>query len=63
MENKRLFRSRTDRKIAGVCGGLAVRFNVDSTIIRLAWAICTFFSAGVGGILAYIVCVVIIPEE
>ncbi len=57
----KLYRSRTDRKIAGVCGGLGEHFNIDLTIIRLIWAvsvICCGF-----GILLYILAVLIIPEN
>jgi Putative stress-responsive transcriptional regulator len=58
--NKQLFKSRSNKVIAGVCGGIGECFNVDPTIIRIIWAIC-FFS-GVG-LLAYIVAAIIIPEE
>jgi phage shock protein C len=56
---KKLYRSREDSKIAGVCGGIAEYFNVDSTIIRLL-AILTIFFGG-GGIIAYIIAWIIIP--
>ncbi|EEY35145.1 sirohydrochlorin cobaltochelatase [Pseudoleptotrichia goodfellowii] len=58
---KKLYKSRTDKKITGVCGGLGKYFNVDSTIVRIIWAIA-FFVGGTGG-LAYIVAALIIPEE
>ena len=61
MSDKRLFRSESDKKIAGVCGGLAVYFNIDVTIIRLLWALVCL-AAGTG-ILAYIVAALIIPTE
>ena len=57
----KIHRSRSDRKIAGVCGGIAEYLGVDPTIVRLAWALLAF---GWGsGILAYIVCALVIPEE
>ena len=56
---KKLYRSRQDSKIAGVCGGIAEYFNVDSTIIRLL-AILTIFFGG-GGIIAYLVAWLVIP--
>lgn len=60
MENKRLYRSRNQRMIAGVCGGIAEYFNVDPTIIRLIAVILAF---GVGtGILAYLICALVIPD-
>ena len=60
---KKLFRSKTERQISGVCGGLAVYLNADPTIIRLAWVFISIFSAAVPGLLLYIICTIIIPEE
>ncbi len=58
---KKLYRSRTDKKLCGVCGGLAKYLGVDATIIRLILALAVIF-AGVGA-LAYIIAALIIPEE
>jgi len=58
---KKLYRSRKDTKIAGVCGGIAEYFNVDSNIIRLLAVLAIFF--GGGGIIAYIIAWIIIPLE
>ncbi len=58
---KRLHKSRTDKKICGVCGGIAEYFNIDSTLIRLAWAILICFVGT--GILAYILAALILPNE
>lgn len=58
---KRLFRSRTDRMIAGVCGGIANYFNIDPTVVRLLWILIVML--GGSGILAYIICWIVIPEE
>jgi len=58
---KRLLRSKKNRVIAGVCGGIGEYFNVDPTIIRLIWVILTLVSMG-AGILAYIIAWIIIPE-
>lgn len=60
---KKLYRSKTERKLEGVCGGLAVYLNVDPTIVRLVWALVSVFSAAVPGVLLYIICALIIPEE
>ena len=60
MEPKRLYRSDTDKMLFGVCGGLGDYFNVDSTIIRLLWAI---FACMGPGIFAYLVAAVIIPRR
>lgn len=57
---KRLYRSLRDRKIAGVCGGIAEYVHCDPTWIRLAVAL--FALCAGGGILAYILCAIIIPE-
>jgi phage shock protein PspC (stress-responsive transcriptional regulator) len=63
-ERRQLKRSTTDRKIAGVCGGLADYFGVDSTVVRLAWVIGTIVpGAIVFGIVAYLVAWFITPEE
>lgn len=58
--NKTLYRSRSNKMIAGVCGGIGEYFNIDPTIIRILWVLCSF--SGIG-ILAYFVAVIIIPEE
>jgi len=58
---KRLLKSSTDKKIAGVCGGIAEYFNVDSTLIRLAWVF--FIIAGGTGILAYIIAALVMPDN
>lgn len=59
--DKKLYRSNTDKKIAGVCAGLAEYFGFDPTIIRLAVAIFALFAGT--GILAYIIAALIIPEK
>jgi phage shock protein C len=59
---KRLYRSRQDRMISGVCGGVAEYFNIDPTIIRLALVAFTFLSWGIGGLLFYIIAAIVIPE-
>ena len=57
----RIHKSAKDKKLAGVCGGIAEYLGVDPTIIRLAWALLAF---GWGtGILAYIICAIVLPEE
>jgi phage shock protein C len=58
---KKLYRTKEDRKIAGVCGGLGEYFDIDPTIIRLLW-LALLFAAG-SGVLAYIVAWIIIPEK
>lgn len=58
---KRLYRSRTNRIIAGVCGGLGEYFQIDPLIIRLIWLI--LFLAGGVGLLVYLIAWIIIPTE
>ena len=58
---KRLYRSRTDRVLWGVCGGMANYFNVDPTIVRVI-AVLLIFADGIG-ILAYIIMAIIVPLE
>ena len=60
MEKKKLYRSVTDRKIAGVCGGIAEYLNVDVTIVRLAAVLLALFASG--GVWLYIICIFVIPE-
>jgi phage shock protein C len=58
---KRLYRSRENAVIGGVCGGIAEYLDVDPTIVRLIWAFSAFY--GGIGILAYLVCLIVIPEN
>lgn len=60
--NKKLHRSMTDKKLAGVCGGIAEYLKMDATIVRLIWAFLTLISWGTGLIL-YIIAAFVIPEE
>jgi phage shock protein PspC (stress-responsive transcriptional regulator) len=60
----RLFRSTSDRKIAGVCGGIAAFLGVDTTLVRLAVVILSIYpGAVVFGIVAYVIAWIVIPEE
>lgn len=58
---QKLYRSTNDKMIAGVCGGIAEYFNIDSTLVRLFWLILGF-TMGIG-FLAYIICAIVIPES
>lgn len=58
---KRLTKSSNDKVVDGVCGGIAEYFEVDSTIIRILWALAIFL--GGTGVVAYIVCMIVIPDE
>lgn len=58
----KLHRSKNNRWIAGICGGLGEYFNIDPTIVRLIWAVGTIFSMGFG-VLLYIIFWFVIPEK
>ena len=58
---KRLYKSDKDKKVCGVCGGIANYFDVDPTVIRLIWVIFTL--VGGSGLIAYIIAAIIMPDE
>lgn len=60
---KKLYRSKTNRMISGVCGGLSEYFGVDVTLIRLGMVFMTCVTAIFPGLLFYLAAVIIIPEE
>ncbi len=59
--DRKLTRSRHDKKIAGVCGGLGEYMGVDPTLVRLIWLVAVIF--GGTGVLAYIIAWIVMPEE
>lgn len=61
IRNRRLTKSKCDRKIFGVCGGIAEYLNCDSTVIRLILAI-SILGFGVGGF-AYLIAALVLPED
>ena len=60
-ETQKLYRSRDERMIGGVCGGLGEFFDIDPTLIRLLFVLLTIF--GGSGVLVYLVMLLIVPEE
>ena len=62
MMNKKLYKSETDKKLCGVCGGIAAYCGIDSTIVRLATVAIALFSVGTG-LIAYIVAAIVMPSE
>ena len=58
---KKLYRTR-DKKICGVCGGIAEYFDLDPTIMRLLWIVLAFVSCATG-VIAYFICALVIPEQ
>ena len=61
MKGKKLYRSRENAMLAGVCGGIGEYFAIDPTIVRLAWVILGF--CGGVGLWAYVIAAVIIPQR
>ncbi len=59
-EPKRLFKSRNNRVLCGVCGGMGEYLNIDPTLIRLIWVLIACTGAG---LIAYIIAAIIIPEQ
>lgn len=62
-EPKKLYRSRTDRMIGGVCSGIARYFNIDATVVRLLFVLLAFISSGFPMLVAYLVLLLVVPEE
>ena len=60
-QTRRLYRSRTNRKLAGVCGGLAQYFNTDATLIRVLFVVLALL--GGPGLAIYLVLWIVVPEE
>lgn len=60
---KKLYRSKKDRMITGVCGGIAEYSNSDPTIVRLLWSLITILTGFIFGVIAYLAASVIIPER
>lgn len=58
---KKLYRSNREQMVSGVCGGIAEYFELDPTLVRLGWVLFSFF--GGSGILAYIICCIVIPKN
>ena len=58
---KKLYRSKSNRMVAGVCAGVAEYFNIDPTVVRVIWAVTSLFAFV--GVVAYAVCAFVIPEK
>lgn len=61
-EYKRFYRSRADRMVSGVCGGIGAYFNADPTLIRLLFVGAAFINPP-GAVLAYLIMMLVVPEE
>lgn len=62
-KNKKLTRSSSDKVVAGICGGLAERFGMDITLVRLIYVLISIFSAGFPGFIVYVILWLIIPAD
>ena len=58
---KKLYKSRTNKKVAGVCGGIGEYFSIDPTLVRLGFVALSFLAGG--GLLVYIIAAIIIPDR
>lgn len=62
IHEKKLRKSQMDKKICGVCGGIAEYLNIDSTVVRLIWLLVSVATVGTG-LLAYVVAAIVMPEQ
>jgi phage shock protein C len=62
-QQKRLYRSKTNKVFAGICSGLAEYLNIDATVLRLVWTLIVIFTGIVPGVLVYFIALLIIPEQ
>lgn len=61
--NKRLYRSTTNRMLGGICGGIAEYFNADPTLVRLIYVVLSLFTVAFPGIIVYLICLIVIPND
>lgn len=62
-EQKRLYRSKTNRIFAGICGGLGEYLDVDPVMLRLVWTLIVVFTGIFPGVIAYFIAIFIVPEK
>jgi phage shock protein C len=63
MAIKKLYRSDTNKVLAGICGGLGEYSNIDPVFIRLVWLLAVIFSGIIPGLAAYVIAIFIIPKR
>ncbi|MBX4191939.1 PspC domain-containing protein [Candidatus Parcubacteria bacterium] len=63
MEPKRLYRSKSNRVFAGICGGLGDYFEMDPVILRLLWLLVVIFTGVFPGVVVYIIAIFLVPEH
>jgi len=62
-KKKRVYRSRTNKVISGIIGGLGEYYDVDPTILRLGWILVALFTGVVPGLIAYFLAILIVPQK
>ncbi len=60
--HKKLYRSRTNRMLAGVCAGVGEYFAIDPTMVRIIWVLIVIFTGFAPGVVAYLIMLLIVPE-
>ena len=60
---KKLYKSRTDKKLSGVCAGLANYMGIDPTLVRVLYLLISLFTTGFPGLIVYIILAIVMPEE
>ena len=63
MKNKKLYKSTNNKMLSGVCAGFADFIGIDPTIVRVIYALVSFFAGGFPGVIIYIMLAIIIPED
>ena len=63
MKDKKLYRSTNNKMLSGVCAGFADFIGIDPTIVRVIYALVSFFTGGFSGVIIYIILAIIIPED
>lgn len=63
MKSKKLYRSTNNKMLSGVCAGFADFIGIDPTIVRVIYALVSFFTGGFPGVIVYIMLAIIIPED
>lgn len=63
VKNKKLYKSTNNKMLSGVCAGFAEFIGIDPTIVRVIYALVSFFTGGFPGVIIYIMLAIIIPED
>ena len=63
LQNKRLYRSRDESRLAGVCGGLGTYMDLDPVFVRVIWVVGTCITGFIPGVVAYLLAWIIMPEQ